>query len=178
MKLQFNNKKLFLYGITFLYVLILLSLVFALRSDDKDQTPQVVRYNSVSGETADSTPTAPPEEESTIPSPIFSGTSNLLKFGLTLRQLESTSNMFKFFLYQTKQEVKVISVDKDSIKSEPRIDNKYPIIRFSVVFDDTTRYDAKLMHPPDNSVRLELFDTNSKLIFDSGVQHYGVGYLE
>ena len=172
MKNNKTRRMLIIGGIVVLAAMLSLSAVFLLGG--KKQSSQSETYQDpYSGEVISNPANKTPETFGGDPNQaVFPGISKLLDYGVTTGQLTT----LKAYLEQPEQvnqngRPKVISTVVDTIQSQPYDPNSTApaAVTFDVVYDNTSRYHARMEYSGLADIRLVLTDNNSRVVFDSSI---------
>jgi hypothetical protein len=163
--MQFLNKRSVAIGGVFL-VLIAAAIWFQNRGSQSNEY-----YDAASGETVSDPADKSPEAFGRRgDEPVFLGIGKLLDYGVTSTQLTATKKAFTDYARQgskiTEISINVASIDKEKHdKTAARI---WDVLNFSGTFDRSRSYKARLEYFDLTTIRLTLYDSGGKQLFDSG----------
>lgn len=169
--MQSSNKRFDRIIMIVLFIIISLVLLFFIvfSSNKKSKDGAVGEYyDPGSGETvSDPKDRAPEKVGQTSPEITYLGISKLLDAGVTEFQLDSFRLALNMFSGTNNYFIKEASVTVSSITSEQIQEGDfYRVIKFELVVNRNTNYNAELYLESLSNVKLKLIE-NDKLVFDS-----------
>lgn len=128
-------------------------------------------YDANSGETVSDPPNKTPEnyDKSSSIQPLYLGFSKLLDFGVTFDQLKSIKLALVKYSAANNRSGQEFSIKVSSINNVLPEGDGDVVTSFKMTVDRSQTYDVKVSYNDLINIHLFIYDSASKLIYDSGV---------